>query len=41
MNRVRLSDVVNNAIPIKADLSNAGSGPYEMRLVVQYALGYQ
>lgn len=41
MNRVRLSDLTNTPFPIKADLSNAGSGPYEMNLVVQYALGYQ
>ena len=40
-NRVRLSDLVNTPIPIKADLTNAGSGNYEMNLVVQYALGYQ
>lgn len=40
-NRVRLSDLTNTPIPIKADLTNAGSGSYEMNLVVQYALGYQ
>lgn len=40
-NRVRLSDLVNTPVPIKADLTNAGSGSYEMNLVVQYALGYQ
>lgn len=40
-NRVRLNDLSIPSIPIKADLSNAGSGPYEMNLVVQYALGYQ
>lgn len=39
-NRVRLSNLVNTPFPIKADLSNAGSGLYEMNLVVQYALGY-
>lgn len=40
MNRVRLSDTGAISFPLKADLSNAGSGNYEMRLVVQYALGY-
>lgn len=39
-NRVRLSNLTNTPIPIKADLTNAGSGSYEMNLVVQYALGY-
>lgn len=39
-NRVRLSDTGAISFPLKADLSNAGSGTYEMRLVVQYALGY-
>lgn len=41
MNRVRLSNISAPSIPVKADLSNAGSGNYEMNLVVQYALGYQ
>ena len=40
-NRVRTSDLSMPAVPIKADLSNAGNGAYEMNLVVQYALGYQ
>jgi hypothetical protein len=40
MNRVRLTNITNTPFPIKADLSNAGSGAYEMNLVVQYALGY-
>lgn len=40
MNRVKLSDTGAISFPVKADLSNAGSGNYEMRLVVQYALGY-
>lgn len=40
MNRVRLSDTGAISFPVKADLTNAGSGPYEMKLVVQYALGY-
>lgn len=39
-NRVRLSQLTNTPVPIKADLTNAGSGSYEMNLVVQYALGY-
>lgn len=38
VNRVR--NLVIPSIPIKADLSNAGNGLYEMNLVVQYALGY-
>lgn len=41
LNRVRLSNLSIPSIPIKADLSNAGNGGYEMNLVVQYALGYQ
>lgn len=40
MNRVRLSNTGPITFPMKADLSNAGNGLYEMRLVVQYALGY-
>lgn len=40
-NRIKLTDISPSAIPIKADLSNAGSGNYEMNLVIQYALGYQ
>lgn len=40
-NRNRLSNLSIPSIPIKADLSNAGDGSYEMNLVVQYALGYQ
>ena len=39
-NRVRLNDTGAISFPVKADLSNAGSGLYEMRLVIQYALGY-
>lgn len=40
MNRVRLTDITNTPFLVKADLTNAGSGAYEMNLVVQYALGY-
>lgn len=40
LNRVRLSNTGAISFPVKADLSNAGNGNYEMRLVVQYALGY-
>ena len=40
MNRVKLSNTGAISFPLKADLSNAGSGNYEMRLVIQYALGY-
>lgn len=39
-NRIRLNQLSIPAIPIKADLSNAGNGSYEMNLVVQYALSY-
>lgn len=39
-NRVRLSQLSIPVIPIKASLANAGNGPYEMNLVVQYALAY-
>lgn len=39
-NRVRLSDLGAVSFPMKASLANAGSGTYEMKLVVQYALGY-
>lgn len=40
-NRLRLQNLSIPSIPIKANLSNAGSGDYEMNLVVQYALGYE
>ncbi len=40
LNRVRLTDTGAINFPVKADLSNSGSGNYEMRLVIQYALGY-
>lgn len=40
LNRVRLTNTGSILFPITADLSNAGNGNYEMRLVVQYALGY-
>lgn len=40
MNRVRLSNLSAPAIPITADVSNAGSGSYSMSVVIQYALGY-
>lgn len=39
-NRLRLTNTGPISFPVKADLSNAGSGQYEMRLVVQYSLGY-
>jgi hypothetical protein len=39
-NRVRLSNVGPISFPVKVLLDNAGSGNYEMKLVVQYALGY-
>ena len=38
-NRLRLSNVGN--FSVKADLSNAGAGLYEMRLVIQVGLGYE
>lgn len=40
VNRIRLSQLSIPSIPIKADLTNAGNGQYEMNLVVQYALAY-
>lgn len=40
MNRVRLTNTGAINFPVKADITNAGAGNYEMRLVVQYALGY-
>lgn len=40
LNRLRLTNTGPVSFPVKADLSNAGSGQYEMRLVIQYALGY-
>ena len=39
-NRIRLSQLSIPSVPVKADLSNAGNGRYEMNLVVQYALAY-